>query len=185
MLRTFDIIKELEKNRQECNISRDTIEFISIISNYKKPKKVLEIGCFNGYSALWFSLFSKKVISLEIDKDNIKMAKENFEKARVKNIEIIEGNAIDSLKALEKDFDVILIDGKKSEYKKYLELSLNLIKKDGIIFVDNTISHKEKLTEFFEFLKQNKLFFKELRIGKGLTLISKCDSLTKNLSENF
>ena len=47
--------KELEENRQRPNIEKVSIDYmLNIIKNYKL-KKVLEIGCFNGYSALKFS----------------------------------------------------------------------------------------------------------------------------------
>ena len=166
------VIKELELNRKEMNISKDSIEFISIMCRLTKPKNILEIGTFNGYSALYLSQFTEKLITLEIDKLNIKIAEENFKKAEVKNIEIIEGNAVETIKDLKENFDIILIDAMKSQYKQYLELSLKKLNKNGIIFVDNTISHKEKMKDFFEYLERSNLYFKELNIGKGLMLIT-------------
>ena len=77
------------------------------------------------------------------------------------------------VKVLKLKFDIIFIDGRKSEYKKYLILSLRLLNKDGLIFVDNTLSHKAKLNEFFEYLKKSKLDYKELDIGKGLMMIKR------------
>ena len=153
------------------NLSRESAEFISIICRRIKPEKVLEIGTFNGYSALWLSLFSKKVITLEIDEKNIELALKNFKKAENRNIEIISGDAKESLKKLKYKFDIIFIDAKKSEYKDYLELSLKLLDKNGVIFVDNTISHKESLKEFFNYLEKSSLYYRELNLGKGLIII--------------
>ena len=169
----FEVINELERNREEWNVARETIEFIFVILKITKPKNVLEIGTFNGYSALWLSLNSKNVVTLEVDKERVRTAKDNFLKANVKNIKIIGGDAIENLKKLKERFDIIFIDGKKSEYKEYLESSLKLLNENGLIFVDNTISHKYKLKEFFEYLKKSKLYYQELNLGKGLIIISK------------
>ena len=167
----LNVIEQLEKQRKEMNISRESIEFISLILKILKPKNVLEIGAFNGYSSLWLSLYAKNVTSLEIDKSNAELTKENLCKADCKNVLVIEGNAIESLKKLKNKFQIILIDGKKSEYKIYLELSLKVLAENGLIFVDNTISHKDKLGSFFEYLENSKLYFKELNLGKGLMII--------------
>ena len=142
-----EVIKELEANRHEMNLSKESVEFISSICRNIKVKNLLEIGAFNGYSALCFSLVCKKIISIEIDEENFKIANENLRKAGCLNIELIKGDAIETLKVLKDKFDVVLIDGRKSEYKSYLELSLKLLNKKGLIFVDNTISHKDKLKE--------------------------------------
>ena len=168
----FKVINELENDRQEMNISRDSIEFISVICKFSKPGNILEIGAFNGYSALWLSLYAKKVISLDIDKVSIKIAKTNFEKANCNNVETILGDAVETLKKLNKKFDIILIDARKSEYKKYLELSLKLLNDNGLIFADNTISHKDKMQEFFDYLNRSSVYYKELNLGKGLMVIS-------------
>lgn len=167
----INVINELEKNRHQMNISKESIEFISIISSVLKPKNILEIGSFNGYSALCLSLCSKKVITLESNKENAKLAQDNFNLAKTSNIKLVFGDALETLKKLKNKFQIILIDGKKLEYKQYLELSLNLLDKKGLIFVDNTISHNYKLKEFFNYLERSNLYYKELNLGKGLMLI--------------
>ena len=180
MNKALDVIEELEKNRQQQYLAKDSIDFISIICKIIKPKNILEIGTCHGYSALNFSLLTEKVTTLEIDENAVKIAEENFKKAEVNNIKLIEGNAIETLEKLKEKFDIIFIDAKKSEYKKYLELSLELLNKNSLIFVDNTISHKESMEDFFIFLKNSNLYYQELNIGKkptsealsGLTIIS-------------
>lgn len=168
-----EVIKRLEANRHEMNLSKEAVGLISNICKAKKVKNFLEIGTFNGYSALNFSLVCNKVVSLEIDGENYKRAIDNLTKANCGNVKIIKGDAKETLKLLKLKFDVVLIDGRKSEYKDYLGLSLKLLNKDSLIFVDNTISHKDNLKEFFDYLKESKLNYKELGIGKGLMMIKK------------
>lgn len=183
MNKTLEIIESLEKERNQMNISRESIDFISLVLISIKPRNTLEIGAFNGYSALWLSLFSKKVVSLEIDKISFNTATKNLKEANCKNVKLIQGDARNILKKLKTKFDFILIDGKKSEYKEYLELSLKLLNKKGLILVDNTISHKEKLDSFFSYLNKSDLFFKESGIGKGLMIVSKNQSSLTSKTE--
>ena len=180
MNKALEVIEELEKDRHQMYLSKESIDFISIICKIIKPKNILEIGAFNGYSALNFSLLAENVITLEIDRNAVETAENNFKRAGVKNIEIIKGDAVETLKKLDKKFDIIFIDAKKSEYLEYHKLSLNLLNKKGLIFADNTISHKESMGDFFEYLKNSNLYYQELNIGKkptqegisGLTIIS-------------
>ncbi len=181
MNKALEVIEELEKNRQQPYLAKESVDFISIICKIKNPKNILEIGTCHGYSALNFSLMAEKVVTLEVDEQAVKIAKENFRKAEVKNIELIEGNALEILKNLKEKFDLIFIDAKKAQYKNYLELSLNLLNKNGLILADNTISHKDSMKDFFEYLKNSNLFYQTLNIGSkpasesisGLTIVTK------------
>ncbi|MBU1112093.1 MAG: class I SAM-dependent methyltransferase [archaeon] len=166
-------IKELEEQRKEMYVSKDSIDFLLKFIKQKGYKKILEIGTFEGYSALNFSLVAERVVTLENHKNDIEEAKKNLES--VDNVEIIKGDARKTLKTLNEKFDLILIDGGKREYKEYLELVLPLLNNDGAIFADNTISHKEGFKEFFNYLNDNKesLNYKELELGKGLLMIRK------------
>jgi caffeoyl-CoA O-methyltransferase len=152
----------------EMNISKESIDYLLKVIKENNFKKVLEIGCFNGYSALKFSTVAESVKTIEMDKKAIEIAKENFKKYNAINIEVLEGKALEVLPKIKEKFDLILIDAMKNEYKDYLIYSLKLISKNGIIYADNTISHKNKMKSLFEYLENSKLKWKELNLGKGL-----------------
>jgi len=169
-------IKRLELKRTPWNVSKESINFILDYIEKNNYKTVLEIGGYNGYSALHFSLIANEVVSLEKDKHFANEFKKNTE--NVNNIKLIEDDALNSLQKLNKQnkkYDFIFIDARKDEYKQYLELSLPLINKKGTIFADNTISHKKKLKEFFDFIKNKKLYSEELNLGDGLMVVKKND----------
>lgn len=154
------------------NLDKTSLEYIRSKIKKENIKSILEIGTYNALTAISFSEISKeiKVTTIEIDKEFIKIAKDNIKKFKQDNIILIEGDAkviLENLKKQKQTFDLIFIDAKKTEYKEYLIQSLKLIKK-GFIIIDNTISHKNKLKDFFEYLKDSKLNWKELGIGKGL-----------------
>jgi predicted O-methyltransferase YrrM len=164
-------IKELESKRVNWNVSRETIEFI-INSLFFDEIKVLEIGTFNGYSALWFAKVADKVVSVEIEKDRYEEAKKNLK--GLDKVEVIFGDACDVISKLDEKFNVVFIDGKKSEYGLYLEKVLKVLDDDFMIFVDNTISHKEKIGEFFDYLKNSKeLKWEETGLEDGLIVINR------------
>lgn len=161
-------IEELEANRLPMNIPKETIELVVNSILFEKVR-VLEIGTLNGYSSLWFSTISDRVLSIDIDGRVIEEAKKNLEGT---NVEVILGDALEVIPKLEEKFNVVLIDAAKNDYGKYLEVVLDKLEDDFLIFVDNTISHGEKITGLFEVLnKHPELEWKEMGIGKGLIII--------------
>lgn len=171
----------------------DSLELIKVILNYKKPKRILEIGTAIGYSAACFSEFlqSQGVIdTIEISHQMYLIAKANREMLNLTDkINIIEGDALKVLPTLTNKYDVIFIDGPKSHYIEYLPTCLQLLNDDGIIIADNVIykgmvtgdyeGHKQrtavnKLREFITTVKEDKnLCSSLLEVGDGVMLITK------------
>src|SRR3989344_1987957 len=98
MEKTLLEFKELEENRQRPNIERVSIDYMLEVIKKNNLKKVLEVGCFNGYSALMFSTVAKEIKTIDMDKHSIEVAKSNFKKYKVSNIEVLEGDAKEVLK---------------------------------------------------------------------------------------
>ena len=132
--------------------------------------QLLEIGTFEGFSASQFARHAKRVITIEVDKASYEKAKVNL--SEDENILCIFGNAKKIIPLLPQTFDVVFIDALKIEYHEYLRLILEKMNNGGVIFVDNTISHREKLDDFFSFLEQEGLMWEELGLGKGLIKIT-------------
>jgi|TARA_Y100000310_G_scaffold284091_1_gene306634 predicted O-methyltransferase YrrM len=165
-------IEELEAQRTSWNVEKESIEFIVNSVDFLDNIRVLEIGCFNGYSALWFSRIADRVVTIEIERDRYEESKKNLEGAD--NVEVILGDACDIISTLDEKFNVVFIDGKKFEYKKYLERVLGVLEDDFMIFVDNTISHKDNMCDFFDYLKSSEdLEWKETGIGDGLVVVKR------------
>jgi caffeoyl-CoA O-methyltransferase len=113
-------------------------------------KKVLEIGCFTGYSALSFAeaLTGNKdaeITSLDLPGASSAFALESFKKYQTPNqpkINLIEGPASDSLKGLKgKKYDLIFLDANKDGYTEYFKtiLDLGLLAPEGVLIADNTL----------------------------------------------
>ena len=156
-------------------------------------KKILEIGTFTGYSALSMGLVlpkDGKITCLDINEKTSEEASLFFKKANLdKKIKIILAPAIRSLNKFKKDkkkFDMIFIDADKENYKNYYEVSLDLVKKNEFILVDNVLwkgevadpKKNDKLTnvirEFNSFIKKDDRVEKTiLPLGDGITICRK------------
>jgi len=148
------LIREMEKYADEHNVpilNWQSAAFMEILIRIIKPKRVLEIGTAIAYSSIRIARNLKKkgiVQTIEKSKDNIVLAKGYIKKSGVEDkIKILAGNAFKIMPELEKKYDFIFLDADKNEYSKLLELSIELLKKGGVIVVDNLLWHGHAAAE--------------------------------------
>ena len=116
---------------------------ISLISKLIKPKKVLEIGTYTGYSALCiYEGLDKKGIIHTIDKNEelVEIQKKYFKKTgeRKKFIQHT-GNALEIIPEINETFDLIFIDADKENYINYFNCIIDKLNKNGVILADNVL----------------------------------------------
>jgi len=116
---------------------------ISIISKLIKPKKVLEIGTYTGYSALCiYEGLDKKGIIHTIDKNEelVEIQKKYFKKTgeREKFIQHT-GNALEIIPEINETFDLIFLDADKENYINYFNCIIDKLNKNGVILADNVL----------------------------------------------
>jgi predicted O-methyltransferase YrrM len=143
-----ELIKEIELFAEKNKIpilNKHSIAFLEQIVIMIKPKRVLEIGTAIGYSSIRIARLLARQSSLhtiEKSKENISIAKENIAKAKLQNkIKIFEGDALRILPQLNKKYDLVFLDSDKEDYKILFDYSMLLLKKGGVIFVDNLLWH--------------------------------------------
>jgi len=126
-------------------LSKESSKFLEQLIVMFSPKKVLEIGTAIAYSAIKISRnlsSSGKLYTIEKSKDNIILANKFIGLAKQENkIKLHEGDAIEIMPEIKIKFDLIFLDADKEDYNKLFELSLKLLKKGGIIFIDNLLWH--------------------------------------------
>jgi len=117
--------------------------FLEMISRMLSPVNILEIGTYTGYSAICLARGLKpggKLITLEINDELNDLSDEYFRKAGLeKQIERINGNALDILPSLKQKFDLAFIDGEKEQYIEYYQSILPKLNKNGVIIADNVL----------------------------------------------
>lgn len=126
-------------------VEPETARFLSVITEIKKPQRILEIGCAIGYSAILMSeglANNGKITTIEYNNDMVNIARENIKKAGLsEKIDVIEADAKDYLSYIDDDgvFDMIFLDGPKAHYIYMLDECVRLLKKGGIIISDNVL----------------------------------------------
>ena len=132
----------------QMQISPDQGSFLNQIVKLIGAKKVLELGCFTGYSAICMASALPKdgrLVTCDINPDTTKIAEKYFVKAGVADrITVKLGPALESIAALEKQygaesFDMAFIDADKAGLQSYLTACLRLIRPNGLIAVDNVL----------------------------------------------
>ncbi len=120
--------------------------FLQLFLKAMNARYVLEIGSLAGYSAITMARAlpeGGKVICLELNADFCAFIRRKAEEAGLQDkIIVYEGNAAAFLEEYHPDFsfDFIFIDADKPQYLKYLELSLPLLRKGGVIAGDNALA---------------------------------------------
>ena len=167
--------------------------FLELITKISKSKKVLEIGTFTGLSTLSIALGLPEdgtIIALDKNSETNIKAKEFFKKAEQDNkIKTIVNPALDTLNELKKEnliFDIIFIDADKENYKYYYNKSFDLLKRGGLMIIDNVLWHGEVADEknnekFTNIIRDFNTFVKNderteqiiLPLGDGFTICNK------------
>jgi caffeoyl-CoA O-methyltransferase len=125
-------------------------QFMQLLVELIGAKKTLEVGVFTGYSSLAVALAlppDGKVIACDISEQFTSIAREYWKEAGVANK--IELNLAPAVKTLERlvaegqqgTFDFAFIDADKANYDRYYESSLVLLRRGGLIAIDNVLWH--------------------------------------------
>jgi predicted O-methyltransferase YrrM len=124
---------------------------LSMLSKMIKPKRILEIGTFTGYSALCLAkgLSSDGVLhTIELRKEDAVIAQAHFDRSEhAHQIKQHVGNAIELLPVLDEDWDLVFIDADKTGYLNYYGLLIEKVKPGTFFIVDNVLFHGEVLKE--------------------------------------
>jgi len=120
-------------------------EFLEQLISTAKPKRVLEIGMAIAYSSIRIARRLSEHASLDtIEKsiNNIRLAEGYIKRAELRSsINILKGDALEIIPILEHNYDFIFLDADKRDYERLFHYSLMLLKKGGIIFIDNLLWH--------------------------------------------
>ncbi len=118
-------------------------QLLRMISLLVRPKNILEIGTFTGYSAICMSEGLQEdgiLYTIDINEELKEMAERYFEQAGIRDkIDYRIGNATDIIPELNVSFDLVFIDADKINYTKYYELVFDRVNSGGVILADNVL----------------------------------------------
>jgi predicted O-methyltransferase YrrM len=108
-----------------------------------RPRRILEVGTFTGYSALSMAEAMPddcRIVTLELDPRHVELARRNIARSPYADrIDICQGPALETLSTLEGPFELVFIDADKPSYIKLLAAAVPLLADRGVIAVDNAL----------------------------------------------
>ena len=144
-----DILKELETYTFENEnipqmISGNMVgNFLQLLIKSMNAKKILEVGTFTGYSSIKMAqaIESCELHTCELMEKHAETATSFIKKAKLdKNITVHQGPAIETLETFKINyFDCAFIDADKVNYLEYYKIIITLIRKGGLIVLDNML----------------------------------------------
>jgi caffeoyl-CoA O-methyltransferase len=117
--------------------------FLAMISALVRPKYILEIGTYTGYSALCLAeglAEEGKLITIDVNPELEDMVHHFVKEAGFENkIQMIIGDAYQVIRTLPQTFDLVFIDADKASYSKYFDLIIDKLAPRGLILADNVL----------------------------------------------
>jgi predicted O-methyltransferase YrrM len=107
---------------------------------------VLEVGTAIGYSTLHMAeqLERGRVVTLERDPERASQARDFLERAGVADrVELVEGDARETIEQVEGPFDLLFVDATKGEYSHYIELAEPKLSERALLVIDNLLMSGE------------------------------------------
>ncbi|MBD5372872.1 MAG: O-methyltransferase [Bacteroides sp.] len=160
---------------------------LSMISHMVRPRRILELGTFTGYSALCLAeglIADGELHTIEHNDEDETQLRELFA-ANDERIKLHIGDASELIQKLHEQWDLIFIDANKREYLRYLQLLIPNLKPGAIILADNTLwdgkvtaprlkdGQTEGIREFNDYVSEHSEEFSPviLPIRDGMTIM--------------
>ena len=150
-------------------ILNETESFLRVMLSIAAPKRILEIGCAVGYSAMFFTAVTgAQVVTIEKDPEMAAKASANIKRLGYEDkIRIVEGDGEEGVNALfeqgEEPFDMVFIDAAKSHYKRFLEASWKLCRQGTVVISDNVLFKARIASDIYDPTGKHKTNIKKMR----------------------
>ncbi|HFX3761131.1 O-methyltransferase [Enterococcus faecium] len=138
---------ELGKLEEEAHVAEvpviphETVVFLKFLLGQLQPERILEIGAAIGFSSsVMATTIGENAHVTTIDRFDvmIEKAKKNYERLGLTDkVTLLEGQAADILPELSGPYDFIFMDSAKSKYIEFLPKCLRLLRKGGVLMVDD------------------------------------------------
>jgi predicted O-methyltransferase YrrM len=131
-------------------VARTTGQFLFALVTPQWDCEVLEIGGSRGYSTIWLAAgvrqLGGRVLSLESDPRKSAAWRANIAEAGLEGwADLIEGDAGETLPAIDDVFDVVFLDAEKDDYEQLFHAARRKLEPGAVVVADNVLSHAETL----------------------------------------
>jgi len=134
--------------------------FLEFISRLLRPKRILELGTYTGYSTICLAkglAGDGLIYTIEYDAELEDIIQKYLKKANIEQkTKLFIGDALDIIPTLNEEWDLIFIDADKVNYLNYYKMLISHLSKNGILLADNVLwsgkvieelKHKDKETQ--------------------------------------
>jgi predicted O-methyltransferase YrrM len=142
------VMREMEEHAERDSVPIvhwETGRLLAVLARVLDPV-ALEVGTAIGYSTLHMAaaLEHGRVVTLERDPERAAQARDYLGRAGVADrVEIVEGDALETIAALDGPFDLLFVDASKGEYARYIELAEPKLSERAVMVVDNLLMSGE------------------------------------------
>ncbi len=116
---------------------------LSMLSKLLRPKSILEIGTYTGYSAICLAeglAEDGSLTTIDVNEENRWLALKYFKKTNnSERIESLVGNALEIIPTLQTSYDLVFIDADKENYTAYFDMIVPKLKSGALILSDNVL----------------------------------------------
>lgn len=117
--------------------------FLSMISHLIRPKNILEVGTYTGYSAICLAEGlhpDGKLVTIDVNEELESRVRSYFQEADLtQRIDYRIGDAAQIIPTLDLVFDLVFIDADKENYSNYYDLVFDKVRSGGLILADNVL----------------------------------------------
>lgn len=189
------IRKEAQQDRVPI-IRAEIASLLRFFVTLVQPMRILEVGTATGYSALVMSECMPEggvIHTIEKYEPRILVARDNFVRAgKTEQITLLEGDALEILKTLDLQYDLIFMDAAKGQYIHFLPEVERLLRVGGLFISDNVLQDGDVIESRFAVTRRNRTIHSRMReylytlkhssqwqssvipIGDGVTVSVKC-----------
>jgi caffeoyl-CoA O-methyltransferase len=143
----------VSREQRSRQVARTTGQFLFALVAPQTDCEVLEVGGSRGYSTIWLAAgvrnLGGRILSLEFDPAKCDAWRRNVSEAGLDDVaELIEGDAFETLRAIDDVFDLVFIDAEKEDYERLFDLARDKVEPGALFVADNVLSHADPLADY-------------------------------------
>ena len=124
-------------------VSAQAARLLYLMVRISGARRVLEVGTLAGFSTICLARGvgpEGSVVTLEVSAHHAEVARRNLHRAGVADrVDVVTGQALDTLPGLSGDFDLVFIDADKENNSAYVDQAIRLSRPGTVIIVDNAV----------------------------------------------
>ena len=165
-----EYVRSIEQEALKNNvpiIRKETAGLLKVLLRMKKPWRILEVGAAVGFSSILMSEYIEPgatITTIEKFEPRIVEAKKNIKATGKEDvITLLEGDALEIMKALEPGYDFIFMDAAKGQYMNFFPEVMRLLAVGGILVSDNVLQDGDIVQSRYAVTRRNRTIHSRMR----------------------